>query len=189
MFPSFHLLPWSELWEVLRVFLIPFGLGIPSGVMVAQAKSMDWHSIALLYFFSDLILACLFEPILRVAAHKLRTTPRLQIFRRAYKQALFQTIEMFSLSTGPIALVAITFGSDPMTGRTITYLFGHGIFTGWLIAITGDMLFFGVLMASTIWVNSVLGSPKQAAIIVTLLVIGLPALVKHWRKRRSTKLL
>jgi hypothetical protein len=41
-----------------------------------------------------------------------------------------------------------------MTGRAAAKAAGHGFLPGWAIAITGDMIYFVVLMASTLWLQA-----------------------------------
>ena len=54
----------SGAWEVLTLFLIPIGGGIPAGVLVAHSRGIEWPGMLILYFISDVILACLFEPLM-----------------------------------------------------------------------------------------------------------------------------
>ena len=54
----------SNLWDVVVIYLIPFGGGIPAGVMLAQSRGIEWPMMMFLYFISDVILACAFEPIM-----------------------------------------------------------------------------------------------------------------------------
>jgi len=56
----------ANILSVLKLFLIPVGGGIPAGVMLAQAKGVVWPVTTLLYLVSDIILAFLFEPVLRL---------------------------------------------------------------------------------------------------------------------------
>src|SRR4051812_38398335 len=56
----------SNAWDVFMLFLIPVGGGIPAGVLLARSRSIEWPEMMILYFFSDLILACLFEPLMRL---------------------------------------------------------------------------------------------------------------------------
>jgi hypothetical protein len=76
--------------------------------------------------------------------------------------------------TGPLALVLISFGVDPMTGRAAARSAGHGFVTGWLIAITGDMFFFSLLMISTLWLNNILGDGTLTMFIILGVMIGWP---------------
>jgi len=80
-------------------------------------------------------------------------------------------------------LVLIAFGVDPMTGRAAAMAQGHHFVSGWAVAIAGDMIFFGVVMVSTIWLNNILGDGTWTAIIIMVLMLGLPPLIRRVKKR------
>lgn len=170
--------------EVLTIFLIPFGGGIPAGVVLAQARGLEWPLMMLLYFISDLILACVFEPIMHMFIRKMEKTPRLKLFMEEYKKSLIKSGIKLSSHAGPFSLIGVSIGVDPMTGRVAAKTAGHGFISGWAIAITGDMIFFSLIMASTLWLNNLLGNGALTAIIIMIAMIGLPMLID---KIRSTK--
>ena len=83
-----------------------------------------------------------------------------------------------------ISDVLIAFGVDPMTGRTAAHAAGHGFLSGWTLAITGDMMYFTVIMVSTLWLNSVLGDGTKTMVIILIAMFAVPELIKRWRERR-----
>jgi ABC-type bacteriocin/lantibiotic exporter with double-glycine peptidase domain len=165
-------------WDVLALFLIPVGGGIPAGVILARDLGFGWPSMTLLYFISDVILAFLFEPILRL----LRKIRRLDKFREAYAKMSQKTL-VKDVTHKPWSLVMISFGIDPMTGRAAALAAGHNFISGWTIAILGDMIFFLVVMASTLWLDHYLGDGTWTAVIVTLAVLFLPGLLRKIKAR------
>jgi hypothetical protein len=169
--------------QVLALFLIPIGGGIPPGVLLAQARGLPWPETAALYFVSDVILALIFEPFLLLAAEAGRGRPRLARFAEAMRASVRRMAALYGGAGGPFALFLVAFGVDPMTGRTAAKLAGHGFFSGWTIAIAGDMLYFAVIMASTLWLRSVLGSGTVAALVVLAAMIVVPLLVARLRRR------
>lgn len=173
----------AHAWDVLVLFLIPIGGGIPAGVVLAQKKGLTWTVMCALYFVSDVILACAFEPLMLLFLRWSASNPRMARVREVLRESTSRTVSQYGLRPGPFSLVMITFGTDPMTGRAVAKAAGHGFLAGWALTIAGDMLFFLVLMASTLWLNNVLGDGTWAAIIVTLLVMVIPALVRGWRNR------
>ena len=177
----------TNAWDVFLLFLIPIGGGIPAGVVLAQQRGLSWMVMLVLYFFSDVVLACFFEPILLLFLHLSKTNPKLSRFREALKQATSKTVSRYSLNPGPFALVMITLGTDPMTGRSVAKAAGHGFLTGWILTIAGDMLFFSIIMVSTIWLNNILGDGTWAAILIMVAMIAVPAGFRWARKllRRS----
>lgn len=174
-----------EGWNVLLLFLIPFGGGVPAGVVYAKEHGVSWQLLEAIYFVSDLILACAFEPLMLHFARKSRTAPWGQKLREAWSQSTGKVVALYGVKPGPVSLVFIAFGTDPMTGRIVAYLAGHRFLTGWTLTIIGDMLFFTAVMASTLWLNNVLGNGTWAAVIVTVLVLAIPLGLRVWRNRFS----
>ena len=174
----------TQAFEVFTLFLIPIGGGIPAGVILAQKYGFDWALMAFLYFLSDIVLACLFEPLMHGFLHVAQNSKKLTKWADAYKESLAKTGFKYGMTTGPFALIVIAFGVDPMTGRVASRAAGHGFFSGWAIAICGDMFFFGLIMASTLWLNNILGDGTLTAVIIMVLMIVIPMLVDRLRGRK-----
>ena len=175
----------SSAWQVLLLFTVPIGGGIPAGVVLAQKRGLAWPLMLLLYFISDLILACVFEPLLLLFVRASKRSHRISRFRDAFAKSMSHTIARYGMKPRPLSLVMITFGTDPMTGRSVALAAGHGFLSGWALTIMGDMLFFTVVMASTIWLNGVLGDGTATTIIIMVAILALPPawrwLRKWWR--------
>jgi hypothetical protein len=175
----------KQSWDVFMLFAVPIGGGIPAGVVLAQSKGVGWVAMTILYFISDVLLALVFEPCMMVVAYLAKHSPFLTHFIEKVKEITNKTIAGYGPNPGPFLLVLISFGVDPMTGRAAALARGHNFFTGWAIAITGDMIFFGVIMVSTIWLNNILGDGTWTAIIIIVLMIGIPAIVRRVRAKFS----
>lgn len=174
----------SAAWAVFLLFLIPFGGGIPGGVLLGHARGVPWPLMTVLYFLSDCVLACVFELIMRRILAASRKSEHLGRAIAALKQAVRNIVAMFGAGTGPVALILLAFGVDPMTARAAAAAAGHGFIAGWAIAIAGDMMYFAVIMASTLWLNSVLGDWMKSMAIVMAAMLFLPALVSRLRKKK-----
>lgn len=179
----------SNMWEVLTLFIIPVGGGIPAGVILAKNKGMQWPLMMALYFVSDVMLAMVFEPLMLSIIRLFKGSPRMHRFIEAYKQSTRKSVARYGVNPGPFTLILISFGMDPMTGRTAAHAAGHGFITGWMIAITGDMIFFTVLMVSTLWLNNILGDGTWTAIIIMIAMFAVPYIIRRlreeWRARRN----
>ena len=167
----------TKAWQVLVLFLVPIGGGIPAGVILARDKGFAWPMMTFLYFLSDIILAFIFEPLMWLFK-RFRIFDRL---REILKKS--QTQRLSKKATSPLALVMISFGVDPMTGRAAALAAGHGFLMGWVFAITGDMFFFAAIMGSTLWLDSYLGDGTWTAVIITLAVLFLPGLFQKIKNR------
>jgi hypothetical protein len=135
----------------------------------------------ILYFISDVILAITFEPILRLLIKLGRHISFLSRLSVAFKKMVDKSIAHYGNKTGPLALIMIAFTVDPMTGRAAAIAAGHGFVTGWMVAIAGDMIYFTLLMVSTLWLNSVLGDGTWTVIIILLVMMIVPVVIRKLR--------
>jgi hypothetical protein len=72
-----------------------------------------------------------------------------------------------------------------MTGRAVTLANGHGFMSGWTLAIAGDMLYFALIMASTLWLNHILGDGTWTMLIILAGMFFLPGFIKKIRMKFS----
>lgn len=163
------------------MFLIPIGGGIPGGVLLARTRGLEWPTTMFLYFISDVILALLFEPLLSLFIYATKRSPRLLKATELARQAMQQSIARYGVNPSPLSLVMISFGADPMTGRSAARAAGHRFVSGWTLAIAGDMIYFTVLMVSTLWLSHILGDGTWTVAIILLAMIGIPYV---WRRLR-----
>src|SRR5438552_15947524 len=113
-------------WPVLSLFLIPVGGGIPAGVLLARARGLDWPAMSALYFISRATLACAFGPLLLAVVAAGRRIPALGRLAEAMRSGMRRATARYGTATGPLALILIAFGVDPMTGRAAAAAAGHG---------------------------------------------------------------
>jgi len=175
----------SNLLSVLKLFLIPVGGGIPAGILLAQTKCMTWPITTLLYLVSDIVLALAFEPVLRLVAIICGKISFLAQISATLKAATTRSISHFNgTGAGPIGLIMIAFGVDPMTGRASALAAGHGFISGWTIAIAGDMLFFAVIAISTLSLNKYIRDPDTTMYIILGAMFVVPMLIRRIRSSR-----
>ena len=183
-----EVIPTADMLSVLKLFLIPVGGGIPAGVMLAQAKEMAWPFTTLLYLVSDIALALAFEPVLRLMAVIFGKISFLSRVGAAWKIASARSVSHISgTGAGPIGLIMIAFGVDPMTGRATAHAAGHGFIAGWAIAIAGDMLYFAVIAITTLRLNSYFKDPNTTMLIILAAMFSVPLLGRFIRSRRLPK--
>ncbi len=174
--------PESAMLLVLKLFLLPVGGGIPAGVLLAQAKGVAWPATAGLYLVSDIFLAIAFEPVLRLLAWCAGKVPFLTRIGAAMKTVTARSAAHFSgTGAGPLALIMIAFGVDPMTGRASALAAGHGFVAGWAFAIAGDMLYFAVIALTTLRLNAYFRDPNTTMWIVLGAMLVVPMVVRRFR--------
>ena len=165
------------------LFLIPVGGGIPAGVLLARTNGLAWPVTAGLYFVSDVILALAFEPVLQLLSWVCGKVPFLVRFRASMKAAVARNTARFSgPGAGPLTLVLISFGADPMTGRASALAVGHGILMSWAFAIAGDMLYYAVIAVTTLRLNAYVRNPDTTMLIVLGAMIAVPLLIRAFRR-------
>jgi hypothetical protein len=170
--------------------LIPFGFGIPAGVLRSSAAGLSWALTTLLYVVSDVVLAFVFEPVLQKMISGGRRVPALARAGESVRRAMERSAALYGgPGGGPFALILISFCIDPMTGRAATVAAGHGFASGWTLAIIGDTLSFFVYMAATLKLNSVIRNPNETMLIVLVAMTLLPLAVRRaklaWAARRA----
>lgn len=173
--------------SVLSLFLLPVGGGIPAGVLLARSSGIPWAVTAGLYLVSDLLLALAFEPVLRLVV---LLGGRVAFLARLFEAVRLSTERLIARAapargTGPLSLFAISFGIDPMTGRTAALAAGHGIVAGWALAIAGDMLYYAVVAAATLGLNAYVKDPGTTIAFMLLAMILVPVAAGRLRSRST----
>ncbi|MBI5245595.1 MAG: hypothetical protein HY923_00310 [Elusimicrobia bacterium] len=165
---------------VLMLFLIPVGGGIPAGVLLARQYALAWPVTAFLYFVSDVILAFLFEPVLRLLVYIGKRVEFVAKVAAVMKATMDKTAALYGgVGAGPFTLILIAFGVDPMTGRAAAMAAGHGFVAGWAIAIAGDMIYYAVIAFTTLRLNQYFKDPNTTMLIVLGAMILVPILVRR----------
>ena len=138
-----------------------------------------------LYLVSDLVLAVTAEPFLAL----LRWLGKRVAFVGRLGHFFSRATDSVGLSEGrvrgPLGLILFSFSISPTSGRAAAAAAGHGFVSGWTLAIIGDMLFFGMLMATTLWVASVFGDSRQTIGAIAIAVWVLPLLIRRLRRRSA----
>ncbi|HEV7663369.1 MAG TPA: hypothetical protein VGQ62_07525 [Chloroflexota bacterium] len=171
---------------IFLLFCLPVGGGIPLGVIMARDAGLSPLLTAGLYLASDVVLAVTTEPmlaLLRWLSKRVAFLARLgHVFGR-----LTGTVGLQEGGVrGPLGLILLAFSVSPTTGRAAAAAAGHGFFSGWTLAILGDMAYFGVLMATTLWVSSMFGDDRLTIGAVLIGTWVLPLLIRRLRGKRPT---
>lgn len=178
----------KQSWDVFLLFSIPIGGGMPAGVLLAKNNGMGWLAMTLLYLLSDILLAIYFEPLIRFFIYLSHHVAWIAKMRAILKMSNDKVLARYGQKPSPLQLIGIAFGVDPMTGRAAAMAAGHNFFTGWAIAIAGDMIFFAIIAISTITLNGILGDGTLTALIILALMFGVPAIIKKIRRPRDPQL-
>jgi hypothetical protein len=169
-------------WGVFLVFVTQIGAGIPLGVLMGRNAGIPPVAMAGLYLASDVVLAVTMEPMLGL----LRWLGRRVEFLGRLGNRLSRFTGAAGLQgggvRGPLGLILFSFSVSPTAGRAASEAAGHRFLSGWSLAIIGDMAYFGLVMASTLWVSSLFGDDRLtigAILVATWLV---PMLIGRMRR-------
>jgi hypothetical protein len=180
--------PLPALWPVgaMGVFLIfvtQIGAGIPLGVIMARNAGIPIPVTAGLYLASDVVLALFTEPMLAL----LRWLGKRVSFLERLGNRLARFTGMAGLQNGkvqgPLGLILFSFAWAPAPARAASEAAGHGPVSGWTLAIIGDMAYFALIMASTLWVSSLFGGDDRLTVGAVLLGTWLlPIIIRRVRR-------
>jgi hypothetical protein len=183
--------PLPSLWPggafgVFLIFVTQIGAGIPLGVIMARNAGIAIPVTALLYLASDVVLAITTEPMLLL----LRWMGRRVEFLGRLGNRLARFTGMAGMQTGrvrgPLGVIIFSFAWAPAPARAASEAAGFGPIRGWTLAIIGDMAYFGLIMASTLWVSSLFGGDDRMTVGAVLLGTWLlPIIIR--RMRRAAK--
>ena len=179
--------PLPTLWPtgavgVFLVFVTQIGAGIPLGVIMGRNAGLSPAVTAALYLASDVVLALVMEPMLAL----LRFLGTRFVFLGRVGKRLARFSGAAGLQgggvRGPLGLILFSFSVSPTAGRAASEAAGHGFFSGWSLAIIGDMAYFGLIMASTLMVSSLFGDDRLTIGAVLLAAWLLPMLIGRMRR-------
>jgi len=167
-------------WGVLLLFCIPGGVGIPPGVLLGHGGGLGAVFMTVLYFVSDVVLAAFFEPLLQVLGFMSRRIPALERAGTLLIRAITATMPAGTLA-GPTGVALTGFGAGLPFGRTLASAAGYALVPGWLLTISGDMLYFLLGMASTLWFEGMFGDPRMAALAALVVMLVVPLALRRFR--------
>jgi hypothetical protein len=169
------------------LFMFPIGGGIPFGVIMARDAGVSPLMTLALYAISDVLGAIITEPYVMF----FRWLGR----RVSWVGKIGERITRMSGAAGftepgkrgPLGIALVSFTVSMTTGRAAAVAAGHGPVMGWALAILGDIGYFIVLMASTLWLSSVLGDERITVGVVLVGMWVVPMLIRKWRARNTPK--
>jgi len=184
--------PLPDVWPagalgVFLVFVTQIGAGIPLGVLMGRNAGLSPAVMAALYLGSDVVLAVVMEPMLaglRWLGQRVEFLGRLgnRLARFSGAAGL-----QGGGARGPLGLILFSFSVSPTAGRAASEAAGHGFFSGWSLAIIGDMAYFGLIMASTLWISSLIGDDRFTIGAVLLAAWLAPVLIRRMRRQAAAR--
>jgi hypothetical protein len=171
-------------WGAFLMFtMMPASAGIPFGIILARNAGLSPIETFALYLVSDIFIAIRAEPMVmlcRWLAHRVSWIAWIgrHITRLTGAAGLAQPGVR-----GPLGIVMLSFVVSMATARAAAVAAGHGVVMGWTLAIIGDLVYFVILMAATLWLSGVLGDERTTISIVLLAIWVVPMVIRKWRER------
>jgi hypothetical protein len=184
--------PLPTLWPtgalgVFLVFATQIGAGIPIGVLMARDSGLNVVETAGLYLVSDVLLAVTCEPMLLLLRWMSRRVDWLATLGTRMMRISGATGLSSGRVRGPLGLILFSFVMAPAPARAVSEAAGHGPISGWTLAIIGDMIYFGVIMASTLLVIQIFGDSRTTIAPVIVAAWLLPMLVQRLRRNKPAQ--
>ena len=161
------------------LFLFPVGGGIPAGVLIARDGGVSSWATALLYLISDVLLAFTNEPVVMLLRWIGRRAKVLNWLRSGIARFTARAGLRGAGMRGPVSIVLVAFAVSLTSGRAAAAAAGHSFVPGWSLAIAGDMLYFVLLMGSTLWLSSLFGNDRLTVGIMLGLSLLLPLVMQR----------
>lgn len=175
------------MWGAFLLFFVPVGGGIPLGVIKARDAGVAPLLTAGVYLLSDVVLALTNEPMVQLFRWLGRHVPALGTLGAAFSRVTGAVGLKEDGPRGPLGLILLSFTVSMTTSRAAAAAAGHGFLPGWTLAIIGDMLYFAVLMASTLWLSGVFGDDRITIGAVLLGTWVIPLLLRRVRGKGTRR--
>ncbi len=194
---------------VFALFWAPVGPGIPAGVLLARHAELNPALTFALYTLSDVLGAFVCHPWFSFLRHVASRVPVLRALgQRLMKLALIGTRppRVEDLRDGAkgvfpalFRIGTIGFGVDVYTAGMLVAGLPVPRVAGWLAAIAGDLIWFALLLATSMATATVTEDDRVIAVVMLVAMIVIPQVAKrfipalrdpaptpgNWRPRRA----
>lgn len=177
--------PGGAVGLVFALFWAPVGPGIPAGVLLARHIPL-WPPVTMaLYAITDLMAAAICHPIFMALRRHGRRIPRLHAVGRKFLGFAMMGVPKSARSgDGRLApvlfrIATVGFGVDIYTGGILATGLPNAKLAGWIAALIGDLIYFGVLLGTSIAAASVVDDDRFVGIVVLVAMIVIPQIGKR----------
>jgi hypothetical protein len=168
---------------VLALFFAPVGPGVPAGVLLARHLSLTPAVTFGLYALSDVLAAIVCHPLfalLRRYGRKVR--PIRWLGRRILSVAMIgvRAPEPGGVTPALSRIATVGFGVDVYTAGMLATGLPVPRLPGWASAITGDLLWFAVLLGTSVVAASIADDDRFIALVMIVAMIVIPRLARRF---------
>ena len=166
---------------VLALFFAPIGPGIPAGVLLARHVPLHPLVTFGLYAVSDVVAAVVCTPVFVVLRrHGRRVRPIRWLGRHVLALAMVGVPRDVERTHPTLSRIAtIGFGVDVYTAGLLATGLGIARVPGWAAAIAGDLVWFALLLATSLAAASIADDDRFVLLVMVVVMIALPRLARR----------
>jgi len=169
---------------VFALFWAPVGPGVPAGVLLARHIPLNPAATFGLYALSDLLAALVCHPIfVLLRRHARRVRPLRWLGRRLMSVAMLG-VRMprgeGGLASAATRIASVGFGADVYTAGMLATGLGVPRLLGWASAIAGDLVWFALLLATSLAAAAVVDDDRVVALALVAAMILIPVVARRF---------
>ena len=168
---------------VLALFFAPIGPGVPAGVLLARHVPLTPAATFGLYALSDVIAAIVCHPLFALLRrHGRNVKPIRWLGRRLMSLAMIgvRVPEQAGVAPALSRIAMVGFGVDVYTAGMLATGLPVPRLSGWALAITGDLLWFAVLLGTSLVAASIADDDRFIALVMIVAMIVIPWLARRF---------
>lgn len=172
---------------VLALFFTPVGPGIPAGVLLARHIPLHPGVTFGLYAMSDVCAAVVCHPLFTMLRRHGRRVPPLRAFGRRMLALVTVGIQLPERAEarsglGPLLsrVATVGFGVDVYTAGLVATGLGVPRVPGWAAAIAGDLVWFALLLGTSMATASLADDDRVIAVVMVIAMIVIPRLARRF---------
>jgi hypothetical protein len=181
--------PGGPVMLVFALFWSPVGPGIPAGVLLARHIPLNPALTFALYTMSDVLSAFVFGPLFTLLRRHGRRVPSIR--RLGRRLLTFATAgvrvpraEDVGTEQGRVAptlfrIATVGFGVDVYTGGALASGLPVPRVAGWASAIAGDLVWFALLLGTSIGTAWFIDDDRVITVVVVLAMIFIPRIARR----------
>jgi hypothetical protein len=169
---------------VLALFFAPVGPGVPAGVLLARHLPLTPAATFGLYALSDGIAAIVCHPLFALLRRHGRNVKPIRrwLGQRILSLAMVgvRASEQAGVAPALSRIATVGFGVDVYTAGMLATGLPVPRFRGWAAAITGDLLWFAVLLGTSLAAGRIADDDRYIALVMIVAMIVIPRLARRF---------
>ena len=174
--------PGGPVMLVLALFFAPVGPGIPAGVLLARHIPLHPALTFGLYTLSDVLAAIVCHPLfVLLRRHGRNVRPVRWLGRRVLSLAMIgvRAPEAGGVAPALSRIATVGFGVDVYTAGMLATGLAVPRVPGWMSAIAGDLLWFALLLGTSLVAASIANDDRFIVIVMIVAMIVIPRLARR----------